>query len=82
MNAVQIQLRESRKLQTDGQHPLYFRVEAIPQFVHITLYHGANNRSKLADVFYNSMSDGKDGHIPLLLIMITCAALRHPLVEW
>jgi len=28
------------------------------------------------------MIDYKDSHIPLPLIMVTCTALRHPLVEW
>jgi hypothetical protein len=28
------------------------------------------------------MIDGKDGHIPSPLIMFTCTALRHALLEW
>jgi len=28
------------------------------------------------------MIDDKDGHIPLPLIMFTCTALRHALLEW
>jgi hypothetical protein len=28
------------------------------------------------------MLDDKDGHIPFLLIMFTCTALRHALLEW
>jgi len=28
------------------------------------------------------MIDNKDGHIPSLLIVLTCATLRHGLLEW
>jgi hypothetical protein len=28
------------------------------------------------------MINDKDGHIPLPLIMFTCTALRHALLEW
>jgi len=35
-----------------------------------------------ADGFYNSMIDDKDGHIPSPLIMFTCTASRHSLLEW
>jgi len=35
-----------------------------------------------ADGVYNSMTDNKDGDIPLPLIMLTCTALRHVLLEW
>jgi hypothetical protein len=80
--AAQIQCRESRKLLTNGQRPLYFLSEAIPQFIYITFYHRANNRGKYADGFYNSMINDKDGHIPSPLIMFTCTALRHALLEW
>jgi len=80
--AAQIQCRESRKLLTNCQHPLYLLVEAIPQFIYIKLYHQANNRSKYADGFYNSMINDKDGHIPSPLIMFTCTALGHALLEW
>jgi len=41
-----------------------------------------NNRSKYADGFHNSMIDDKDGHIPSPLIMFTCTALHHVLLEW
>jgi len=41
-----------------------------------------NNCGKYADGFYNSMIDDKNGHIPLPLIMFTCTALRHALLEW
>jgi hypothetical protein len=80
--AVQIQCRESRKLLTNGQRPLYFLVEAIPRFIYIKFYHQANNRGKYADGFYNSMIDDKDSHIPSPLIMFTCTALPHALLEW
>jgi hypothetical protein len=35
-----------------------------------------------ADGFSNSMVNDKDGHIPSPLIMFTCTALRHALLEW
>jgi hypothetical protein len=80
--AVQMQRRESQKLLTNGQCPLYFLAEAIPCFIYIKFYHRANNRGKYADGFSNSMIDDKDGHIPSPLIMFTCTALRHALLEW
>ena len=80
--AAQIQRRESRKLLTNGQRPLYFLSEAIPWFIYIKFYHRANNNGKYADRFYNSMIDDKDGHIPVPLIVCTCNALRHALLEW
>jgi len=80
--AVQIQCRESGKLLTNGQCTLYFLAEAIPRCIYIKFYHQANNRGKYADVLYNSMIDNKDGHIPSPLIMFTCTALRHALLEW
>jgi hypothetical protein len=79
---VQIQRRESRKLLTNGKRALYFLAEAIPWCIYIKFYHRANNRGKYADGFYNSMIDDKDGHIPSPLIMFTCTALRHTLLEW
>jgi len=79
---VQIQRRECRKLLTNGQRPLYFLAEAIVLFIYIKFYHRANNCSKYADGFYNSMIDDKDSHIPLPLIMFTCTALRYALLEW
>jgi hypothetical protein len=79
---VQIQRRECRKLLTNGQRPLYFLAEAIPGFIYIKFNHRANNRGKYADGFYNCMIDDKDGHIPLPLIMFTCTALNHALLEW
>jgi hypothetical protein len=66
----------------NGQHPLYFRAEAIVQSIYIQFCHRANNRSKYADGIYNSKIDDKDGHIPLPLIMFSCTALRHALLEW
>jgi len=80
--AVQIQRRESRKLLTNGQRPLYLLAEAIPVFIYIKLYHRANNCAKYADGFNNSMINDKDGHIPSPLIMFTCTTLRHALMEW
>jgi hypothetical protein len=52
------------------------------RFVCIKFYHRANNRGKYADGFSHSMIDDKDGHIPSPLIMFTCTALRHALLEW
>jgi hypothetical protein len=80
--AVQIQCRESRKLLTNDQRPLYFLAEAFPRFIYIKFYHRANNRGKYADGFYNCMIDDKDGHIPSPLLMFTCPALCHALLEW
>ena len=80
--AAQIQRTESRKLLMNGQRPLYFRVEAIPRYFYIKFYHRVNNRGKYADGFYNSMINDKDGHIPSPLIIFTCTALRHALLEW
>jgi len=80
--AVQIQCRESRKLLTNGQCPLYFLAQAIPGFNYIKFYHRGNNRGKYADGFYNSMIDDKDRHIPSPLIMFTCSALCHAVLEW
>jgi len=58
-------------------------VEAIPQFIFIKFYRQANYRStKYADGFYNRMIDDQDGYIPLPLLMFTCTALRHALLEW
>jgi len=82
MYAAQIQCRESRMLLTNGQHPCYFLVEAIPWFIYIKLSHRANNHGMYADGFHNSMIDIKDGHIPLPLISCTCTTLRHAFLEW
>jgi len=57
-------------------------VEEIRRLIYTKLYHRANNRGKYDDGFYNSMIDDKDGHIPSPLIMFTCTALRHALLEW
>jgi len=35
-----------------------------------------------ADGLYNSMIDDKDRHIPSPLLMFTCTASRHALLEW
>jgi hypothetical protein len=80
--AAQIQHRESRKLLTNGQSPLFFLADAILQYIYIIFYHQANNRSKYADGFHTSMIDNKDSHIPSPLVMFTCTALRHALLEW
>jgi len=61
---------------------VYFLPEAIPRVIYIKFYHQANNRSKYADGFYNSMIDDKDSHIPSSLIMFTFTALLHALPEW
>jgi len=53
-----------------------------PVVIYIKFYHRANNHSKYANGFYNSMIDDKDGHIPSPLIMYTCTVLRHALLEW
>jgi hypothetical protein len=41
-----------------------------------------NNHGKYADEFYNSMIDNKDGHIPSPLMVFSCTALCHALLEW
>jgi len=80
--AVQIQLRECRKLLTNGQRPLYFSAEAIPRFIYTKFSHRAKNHGKYSDGFYNSLIDDKNGRIPSPLIMFPCTALRHALLEW
>ena len=62
--AAQIQRRESRKLLTNGQRPLHFLPEAIPQLIYIEFYHRTMIRGKFADGLYNSMINDQDGHIP------------------
>jgi len=79
---VQIQLRECRKLLLNGQPPHHILPEDIPGFIYIKSHHWVYNRGKHADVFYNSMIDDKDGHIPSPLIMFTCTAFRHALLQW
>jgi len=54
----------------------------MPGFIYIKFYHQANNRSKHADGFYNSMIHHKDSHRPSPLIMFTCTELYHALLEW
>jgi len=80
--AVQIQHRESQKLLTNDQHPLYSVVEAIRKFIYIKLYTQANHRCVYAAGCYSSMINDKYGHIPLPLIMFTRTALRNALLEW
>jgi hypothetical protein len=65
-----------------GQRPLYFLSETIQWFIYIKFYHWANNRSKYAEGFYNSLINDKDSHIPSQVIIFTCTALRHALLEW
>jgi len=79
--AAQIQCRESRTLLTNNQRPLYFLAEAIRQFIYIKFYHWVNHPGKYADGFYHSMIIDKDSHIPSPLIMFTCTALCHGLLE-
>jgi hypothetical protein len=66
----------------NGNHTLFFLAEAIPWFIYIKFYHRGNNCSKYADAFYNSMIDDNDVHIPSPLIMFSCTAVRHALLEW
>jgi len=80
--AVQIQRRGWQKLLKNGQRPLYVLAEAIPRVIYIKFHHRANNHSKYADGFYNSIIGDKDGHIHSSLIMFTCTALRHVFLEW
>jgi len=80
--AAEIQCRESRKLQTNGQRRLYFLAEAIPGLINIKFYHCTNIRGKYAAEFYNSLIANKDGHIPSPLIILTCIRLRQALLKW
>jgi len=79
---VQIRYRECRKLPTHAQHPLYSLVEAIPGCIYIKFYHWANNHSKYTDGFYNSTIDKMGCRKPSPLIMFTCTALGHAVLEW
>jgi len=54
----------------------------MPECIYIKFYHRANDRGKYADGCYNSMIDDKDSHIPSPLIIFSCTALRHGLLEW
>jgi len=82
MYAVQIQYRESRKLPTSGQDPLYILAETIQGFIYIEFYHRVNTHGKNADGLYNFMIDNKDGQIPSPLLMFTHSTLSHALLEW
>jgi len=53
-----------------------------PVFIYIKFYHRVNNCGNSADGFYNSMIDDRDSDIPSPLIMFTCTALCHALLEW
>jgi len=81
MNMVQIQRGDSRKLLTNGQCPPYFLPEALLQLISIKFLHWTNNRGKYGDGFDNSIVDNKDHHLPSTLIMFTCTALRHALLQ-
>jgi hypothetical protein len=50
--------------------------------IYIKFFHRANNRGKYADGFYNFMISDTDGSIPAPLLIFTCTALRHALLEW
>jgi len=78
----QIECRQSRKLQTNGWHSLYFLVEAIPGFIKIKCSHRTNNSGKYDDGCCDSTIDDKDSSILTPLIMVPCTALRHALLEW
>jgi len=80
--AVQIQRRERGKLIITAQHPHYILAEAIPGCIYCKCNHRAKNRGKYGDGLYHSMIDDKDDHIPSPLIMFTCTALRHVILEW
>jgi hypothetical protein len=66
----------------NGQYPLYSLAEAIPQLLYIKFYNWVNTHGNYADGLYNSMLDDKDGHIPSPLIIFTCTASGHALLEW
>jgi hypothetical protein len=68
-------------LLTNGWHPLYLLVEALLWFIYIKFYHQVTKRGKYAAGFYHPMIDDKDGHTPLPLIMLTCTAVHHSLLE-
>jgi len=49
---------------------------------YITFYHRANNCSKYSDGYYYSLIDKKDSHKPLPMMIFTCTALCHALLDW
>jgi hypothetical protein len=53
----------------------------MPRFIYMKFYAWVNNRGMYADGFYNSLIHDKDGHIPSPLLMFTCTALGHALLE-
>jgi hypothetical protein len=57
-------------------------VGTILQFIYIKFYPQANNRSKYADRFYNSIIDDKNGHIYSPINMFTCTAFLRALLQW
>ena len=64
------------------KRPLWFLTEAVPNFIYIKFFRRSNSRGKYADGFYNFMIADKEGQIPTPLIIYTCAAFRHSLLEW
>jgi len=82
MYAVQVQCRESRKLKTHSQDPLYFLAEEIPSCIYIEWYHRAYNRGMYADGYYECWMVHKDSCIPSQRIMFTSTALHHATLQW
>ena len=64
------------------KRPLWFLAEAIPNFIYIKFFHRSNSRGKYADGFYNFMVADEGGQIPTPLVLYTCTAFRHSLLEW
>jgi hypothetical protein len=54
----------------------------MPQSIYIEFYFRVNNRSKYADGCYHCMINVTDGDIPSPLIIFTCTALCHALLQW
>jgi hypothetical protein len=50
--------------------------------IYIKFFHRANIRGKYADGFYDFMISDTDGIIPAPVMIFTCTALRHALLEW
>jgi len=80
--AVQIQRRVCRKLRMNSLRPLYILAEATTGLIYIKIILRVNSQGKYVDGFYTSTIDDKDGHIPSPLIMFTCTALYHAVLEW
>jgi len=71
-----------QKLHSNSQHLLLFIAETIQGSIFIKYFHQATNCSQYADQFYHFMIDTNKSHIPLPLIMFTCAVLHHAFQEW